>query len=245
MNKPIQNNEEDYELIGRFHDFALSEAELAAFEERLENDPEFQERFRLFGEMEQHIEQSLPSEELEKMKAAFNLEQAGKDSSGAQAKVRSIWNNRYLRLAAAIALILVAGLWWILRGPSLDSPQSLAAYYWDHTDKSHLFESATRDDGSAPDRNEPARNFFRSLQNLQEGGQYNIMIDQLEVYKQTTPPPVPFIDDAEWLLAIAFLGNNDLPRARTQLEMIRETYPARGQRAQELLEYIGALEKRE
>ncbi|MCB0633492.1 MAG: hypothetical protein R2824_03035 [Saprospiraceae bacterium] len=241
MDKPIQNIEQDFELIGRFHDFALTEAELAAFEERLENDPVFQERFRLYGEMEHTIEVAFPSGGEEKVKNQFPMTEQTENSKPREGKIRLLSNRRMVSLAAAVALLLVAGLWWLLQGPSLESPQTLAAYYWDHTDKSHLFESVQRGEGP-PDHNEPARNFFRSLQPLQESGQYNIMIDQLEIYKQTTKQPIPFEDDADWLMAIAFVGNNDLPRARTQLEMIKERYPARSRRAEELLDQIGKLE---
>lgn len=241
MSKPIPDKEKDFELIGRFHDFALSEEELAAFEQRLENDPDFQERFRLYREMEETITQTFPSEVQQEVKMTFKANTRDNDPPKKEAKVRSLFSRPLVQLAAAVALLLVVGLWWILQGPSLQSPQTLATYYWDHTDKTHLLESAQRGEGD-PDGYEPARNFFRTLQNLYDNGQYNLVIDQLEIYKQTTPEPVPFLDDADWLLALAFLANGDTERARTQLELIEEQYPAREERVRELLGHIEEME---
>lgn len=247
MNEPGPNKEQDFELIGRFHDFALSEAELSAFEERLGQDPVFQERFRLYDEMEQTIEQTFPLEEKDQAKHNFHTAAIKGEQQATRDRSRPSWRSlrvvtavAVVRIAAAIALVVAVGMWWLFQGPSLESPETLAAYYWDKTEKSHLLDAVQRSSGE-PDRNEPARNFFRSLEVLQENGQYNSMIDQLEIYKQTTTEPVPFEDDADWLLAIALLGNGNLDRARTQLELVLERYPARSESAQELLEYMDQL----
>ena len=68
------------------------------------------------------------------------------------------------------------------------------------------------------------------------------MIDQLEIYKSTTPPPIPFEDDADWLLAIAYVANNQAENARFVLEQIIEAYPARREKARQLLADVEALE---
>ncbi|PHN07338.1 tetratricopeptide repeat protein [Flavilitoribacter nigricans] len=52
---------EEYEYIGRFFAFELNEEELAEFERRLRDDPEFARRVELFREMEDHVTESMPT----------------------------------------------------------------------------------------------------------------------------------------------------------------------------------------
>lgn len=238
MKESIPDQHKDFELIGRFHEFELTDEELQAFEKRLESDPVLQQRFRLYGEMEQHIDQQLPGKQTKDFK---DILQDPTDKPNAGTKVRRLFSSRQWGIAATIVLLLVAGLWWLLTPSVLDDPLALADYYWEATDKEHLFESAQRGEDDR-DPNQAAHTFFRTIRDYKEKGAYSTMIDQLEVYKTTTPPPVPYEDDADWLLAIAYVANNKLESARFVLEQIIAAYPARRQKAQQLLRDIEELE---
>lgn len=236
MEKNIPDPEQDFAMIGRFHDFDLTDAELKAFEERLENDPIFQERFHLYGEMEQHIEQELPKEATSDFRQIIKEEKKG---SGA--KVRRLFSPGQWSMAATIALLLVAGMWWLLSPSVLEDPVALADYYWDGTQMEHLFSGDQRG-ADTRDPLESAHTFFRTIRDYHENGEYATMIDQLEIYKVTTPAPIPFEDDADWLLAIAYIANHKLENAKFVLEQIIEAYPARREKARQLLLDIEQLE---
>ena len=238
MEKHIPDQQQDFELIGRFHEFELTEAELRTFENRLENDPVFQKRFRLYEEMEQHIDQQFPAAQSEDFRKILTAPPATEKQ---EAVVRPLFNRRIWGIAATIALLLVAGLWWLTGPTTLKDPVALADYYWDGTNKEHLFSGAQRGEGD-PDPDQAAYTFFRTIRDYMEKGEYSTMIDQLEIYKSTTPPPIPFEDDADWLLAIAYVANNQAENARFVLEQIIEAYPARREKARQLLADVEALE---
>lgn len=238
MKESIPDQHKDFELIGRFHHFELTEEELQAFEKRLETDPVLQERFRLYGEMDRHIDQQLSVEQTGDFKAIL---QDRADKPKADAKIRRLFSGRQWGIAATIALLLVAGLWWLMKPSVLDDSLALADYYWEATDMEHLYDSAQRgEDNRDPDQT--AHTFFRSIRDYREKGQYGTIIDQLEIYKTTTPAPIPYEDDADWLLAMAYIANDQLESARFVLEQIVEAYPARREKARELLQDIEQLE---
>jgi hypothetical protein len=132
-------------------------------------------------------------------------------------------------------------MWWLLSPTVLENPVALADYYWEGTEMEHLFEGNQR--GEDPrDPNESAHTFFRTIRDYHANGEYGTMIDQLEIYKVTTPAPIPFEDDADWLLAIAYVANNKLENAKFVLNQIVEAYPAKREKARQLLQDIEQME---
>lgn len=241
MKESIPDQQKDFEFIGRFHDFELTEAELKIFEERMENDLVFQERFHLYRTMDQHIDQALTGADQDGKAGGFKR-YLQDEASRSEGLIKPIFPWRLVGMAATITLLVMAGFWWFSRAEVIDSSLALADHYWETTEKSHLFDAAQRGTGEQ-DRNEAARSFFRSIRSYQEKGQYPTMIDQLEIYLSTTPAPIPFEDDADWLLAISYLANDDLENARIQLRKIVDTYPARRGKAQQALADIQRLEE--
>jgi tetratricopeptide (TPR) repeat protein len=234
MEKPIPDQQKDFELISRFHEFELTEEELQAFEQRLENDPVFQQRFRLYGEVDQQVDAQFSGTNTEEFRKVL------RDHPKEKTKVRKLFSRQQWGMAASIALLLVAGLWWMLSPSVMKDPVALADYYWEATDKAYLFSGEQRGEDSG-DPNEAAYTFFRSIRDYHEKGEYTTMIDQLEIYKTTTPEPIPFEDDADWLLAIAYVANDQLENAKYTLEQIIEAYPAKRQKARQLLQDIETL----
>lgn len=108
MEEPLQEQLKDFELIGRFLDFDLTEEELKLFEERMENDKVLQKRFRLFQEMSQHIDETSSNTALEEVKANFK---STDQQAEPKVKIRPLHLRRMIGIAAAVALLLVFGLW--------------------------------------------------------------------------------------------------------------------------------------
>lgn len=232
----------DFELIGRFLDFDLTQEELAQFEKRMEEDPILQERFTLFQAMGEQVDQSFPTEEIGQVKSGMQSQLVAVRETPS-AKIRKLSIVKIASIAAGIAILLIASFLWINRSTTVYSNLAVAAHYWDATDKDHLFDSMERSEGDPADPKVKARTFFRSIQDLYTTAQYPIVIDQLEIYTTTTPPPIPFEEDANWLLALAYLAIDDVNRAVQQLEEMNNKFPGQKDRTLPLLEVLKQMKE--
>ncbi|MEL6924946.1 MAG: tetratricopeptide repeat protein [Bacteroidota bacterium] len=245
MEIPIRNQQEDFELIERFLEFELSAEELAAFEKRMDDDAVLQRRFQLYQEMSKTVEQASGSSENATLQtdlknAIFKkAESTTATTASKEAKIRRMPMGRVLALAASVIILLGIGWWLMMDSGNFDTAPELAAHFWQQTDRTHLVDGTVRSD-NPEDPNEVARLFFQSIERLQSAGDYPAMVAELQRYTSATPP-ILFEDDAEWMLALAYLGTNDLENARAKLKEIVTKYPARKRRVESLLSEIEEL----
>ncbi|MEM1327260.1 MAG: tetratricopeptide repeat protein [Bacteroidota bacterium] len=233
----------DYDLIQRFLDFELSEAELAIVEQRLKNDAVFQERLARYQAMESHIE-------------GGNIKEA---RVVALPTVRSIWKRG---TAIAAMIVLAIGLLFVLRLFSTDheGAQVLAQNYWEgqkewSTQIRTFSETLTAQDSlfkvaitAAENENwEVALAHLNQLQlidnqlvdtYLLKGKIYQAQADYeaaIREYDQFITTSNSRQDEAYWYRALAYIQSGEFDKAKSDLELIiAADYPF-AERAKELL----------
>ncbi|MEM1326199.1 MAG: hypothetical protein AAGI23_09610 [Bacteroidota bacterium] len=127
----------DYELIRRYFDFELDETELNIVNERMESDPVFFERMRLF---------SASDDQILNEKEVSTAQKEAKTIDLTNRKSRSLMT-RWRALAAAVVLLIgsLFAIWYISN--SNVSPSQLAQTYWSESEKV-TFSTLRSDDAS-------------------------------------------------------------------------------------------------
>ncbi len=134
MDKSTLYQEKDYQLISRFFDFDLSEKEMETFENRLDTDTDFRQRFQVYKEMDLHIDSTLDqSKELQAIKKNLKLNIDDREPKIIKHE-RGITRRQLFSIAAAILLFVVSLIALRLFLQEKDA-SILAQEYWDATEK--------------------------------------------------------------------------------------------------------------
>jgi len=126
MEDPKQNidkNQKDFEAIEKYVLKQLSPEELVEFERRIETNPEFSHQVK---EVEILIKASQEAGLRSRMDA-FHEDLTAEKTKIPTLKSSPFISKRYL-LAAAVALLFVSGIWFLLRNPQ-ETPETFAQFY--------------------------------------------------------------------------------------------------------------------
>lgn len=239
-------NETDYELIQRFFDFELSEAELKQVESRMENDVAFRERLFIYQSMEAHIESEIGTK-----KEARVVELP---------TVQSVWGN-WRRLAAMLVLAIGCLFVFYLYSNQIKSDTVLAQQYWaEREDLSSQLRSENSEDEALystlnqaityKERGETAQAMeilntiatsddtfleatFLKAEILFEQQDYETAINQYQTIIKH--PSKAYQDTAYWYQALAYVEAEQWDKAKANLNyIIAQAYPI-ADKAQKLL----------
>lgn len=265
--KTSTQNTDDFDLIERFFDFALSETELQQFEQRMETDASFKKRFQLFKEMDTHIEINLgASEEIELIKKKFKAE------SPVNRTIKPVANNkgariftmrRVLSIAAAVTLVIAS----IVTMRTILQPTNtavLAMDYWKNSNKVNFNNLRSDTDLTIVEQQLitaselfDQQNYAESIQQLtsistsdklypkaalllgQTYFQQNNKVNAIQQFQNVLDHPSgEYKSIALWYQALAYLANGNTIACQENLNIIIEqNYPI-APKAKELLSQI-------
>jgi len=174
MDKTVPTQEEDYELIGRYFDFDLSESELVLFDQRME-EAGFQERFHLYKEMDSFIDEETQNQvNLELIKNTLKEKLTVASAAPTIKKeAKVIGLRRILRMAASILLLVTGG--FVIRHflNAAPSPEVLAETYWNNSTK------VTFDNLRSTDNPSVTENYLMEASNLYESKTFSAVLSTL------------------------------------------------------------------
>ncbi len=241
--------EKDIALIDQFLSGELSEAEMAAFRQRLATDKEFE---KLYEDL-RYIQHGLQQAELEK---AWKTIQHTEARLAAAGQSRPLGWKVWLPVAASFALLLLAAWFFLLKPPA---PDELFAQYFEvypNVEAPIYRDSSSSDSLTNKDlafRRYAASDFtgaivlFESIENKDEGTRFYLGISYLahgdaqkaiEVLKDVKSGAVQYNTQIDWFLALALIKDKQVEDAKELLEELAVSGTAYEQRSKELLKAL-------
>ncbi len=251
-----EKSTKDIELIERYLDFDLTETELATFNQRLKNEAGFRQKLNQYEYAHKVVEELYDAGSPNKNKEKFlNDKKPNKES-----KIVRLNYQKYLIGIAASVALLVAAL-FLLKQPSQTS-QQLAQQYWQDTKTSTIITLKGANDQEAfyallkkGDTEFLSGNYVESLLTLSKipetypkyntvrllEGQNYIELKEFEKAIEKFQRVIDNNGDEEkalWYQALAYIQNNNLSAAKSNLEnIIKEAFPQQT-KAKKLLDAI-------
>ena len=243
--------EKDIALIDQFFSGELSEAEMAAFRQRLATDKEFE---KLYEDLK-YIQHGLQQAELEKAWKTIQHTEAQLEASKSR-RPRSLEWKIWLPVAASFALLLVAA--WFFLGKAPDPDELFAQYFevYPNVEAPIYRDSSTSDSLTnkdlafrryADDDFEGAIALFESIENKDEGTRFYLGISYLakgdakksiEVLRDIKGEAVQYNTQIDWFLALALLKDGKVGEAKEVLEGLAVSGTAYESRSKELLKAL-------
>lgn len=244
-NKKI--NEQDYELIQRYHSYELSDEERKSVFERMKTDSTFKYHLHNFGLYQEVIDES---EDVDKSKTIENWEAILKN----QAKEIPLKanNNRSIRYIMAmtgvmVLALIVWGIWGMNETTSME--YALAEYQQVATQKlsseergendASVFKDAAKgyNDGKYSEAIEafkkiPTTSKMYERTSLWHGKAYMQQEkwgDAISIFKQIDDPTkyINYREDMLWFLALSYVLNEESENAKTILQKLIKENPTK------------------
>lgn len=255
----------DYELIQRFFEWELSDEERQAFEQRMESDTTFLQRIESYQAVDEQIELQFNQHENAKKQ---QLKRDWKNTKHEPTKVRPLApRKRWLRMTgiAASLLLLIALTWWLLPSTKHNSPQILAQTYYQKTGHQGVSTFRSSAEQNPTDKTlEKASTAFQAKQYGQALDMLKAIPSIYPLYHQVLllrgqcyfglgnwaeaiqqfqavidAPEGGRKDLALWYQALTYLQQEEVERAKQNLEnIVAERYPI-AKEAEQLLETLG------
>lgn len=239
------NKKENFDKIERYMDDSMSSPERLAFEEQLEKDATLQAALRLH----QDVETSLKGEKIHQFRKTLNaVDAAWQGEEKKTAKIRPINYKKYLSIAAAIALLIVAFLYF---SPSVQTNSVLAT-----NSPSELFESyhetysmvLNQRSGTEEEDQiskavqayeeqdyKKAASIFQTLKDKEtSAGIFHFYAALSELSAGNASAAIPlfekinedmpalYVEQSRWYLALAYLKNENIAAAKVTLQGIQK-----------------------
>ena len=224
-----------FELIEAYLAGDLAPQVRQSVEERIENDPQFAEEFRL----QQDTHRLLALDRQRAYKTQLQTLDAELSLSNPQPVSRPLWNQTWFKVAAAVVLLLVPA--WFFLQLQTESPSLFEESFQPYPDRVNLRSEGVPVDSLLQDamlaydvENYPAAIlYFRQIlkQNPQHphAGFYlgisllaNEQADEAVATLQEISPESPYSEATQWYLALAHLAAQDEASAKAQLERIQQ-----------------------
>lgn len=237
------NNSEDYnDQLDRYFRDEMEAEERQKFLSEVESNPSLQKQFEQHKELLKAIELS----------SLADLKEQLKEREAQHAKSPSAKSFMFLKIAAAVSLIMVFS-WLIISnsGDPISTEQLYASNYEPYPNVVSPIDRSSQFDSKNPYALYEMEEYVKALDILKtiEGndtasfyeGQVHLALQQpdeaIENFKHI-PSGSDFKAPANWYLALAYLGKNDMDKAKETLSSIVEGKGDYSQRAQALLDNL-------
>jgi TolA-binding protein len=247
------NTEHDIELVEKYFDQDLTEAEVQIVTERLETDVEFKALFDQEKVLIRSIRGAGLHRDLAKLK---ELEKSLQDTERESTKPMMSLKVWHYAIAAAVALFLIVTLVLL---PDQESPEQLFQTYF--APARNVFEPTVRGADPAVRRAAAFQAYewgnyqfaveqFTSLlkENKEPGmlllnGNANLMLGNVEAAEENFITLINDFDEldttAEWYLSLCYLKKGEVDKARNMLKELGAAEGSYAMKARELLKKIG------
>jgi tetratricopeptide (TPR) repeat protein len=251
-NNLIMNTEYDSELVERYFDNELSAVETRSVIERLQTDREFKALF----DQEKALIRSIRAAGLQK--DLLHLKEVEKNLQKSLGERRSRLSGIqpwYYAIAAAIALFVVATIWFI---PGRETPEELFQSYF--VPVGNVFEATTRGSVEATERSaafqaydqgnyQVAAEVFNTLLSQEKepavlllNANANLALGNAGTARENLIILIRDFDDfdmaAKWYLGLCYLKEGDIEQARSVLEELGGAEVFYTSKAKELLKKV-------
>lgn len=232
------NLETYIERIDAYHEGALTETERLAFESDLESDADLLAAYDLYRQGNEAIEWQIGESLREQMQGWAQEDQR----SAAPPKTGKVVAFRQIRWAAAAAVVLLLGLWFVFdQGGSPDNAELFASYYQapdasglrgqNASDNPLMTGLKLLEEGKGDD----ARAYFEQLlAGAPDNAEYQYYLGHAAMLQKDwaaaekaftsveTAATTVLAHKAAWNKALTLLAANRMPELKTQLESIRK-----------------------
>jgi len=232
------NLETYIEKIDAYQEGALTETERLAFESELESDAELKAAYDLYLQGNEAIEWQIGESLREQMQGWAKEEQGGATTK----KAGKVVAFRQIRWAAAAAVVLLLGLWFVFdRSGSPDNAELFASYYQAPDASGLRGQNASENPLKAglelleEGRGDAARAHFEQLlAGSPDNAEYQYYLGHAAILQKDwaaaeqaftaveTVETKTLAHKAAWNKALTLLAANRMPELKTQLEAIRK-----------------------